>query len=1161
MKAIKIIGRIPDILSAICAVSATLLLALWLVSFCPASAMAQFTYGTILGTVTDPSGAAVPGASVTAQNLDTGVARRAETTQGGDYLMSNMPLGRYQVKAEASGFKTAVVGPLTLVVDQKLRSDFKLELGSLSQVVEVTGVGGTMLQTEQPDMNQIVQEKEIRGLPLNGRDFFALLMLSNGLQDTSNDQGGATTNVTFSVNGMRPEANSVTLDGVEMSSIRESDVDLRPNLDAISEFKVLTSTFSAEYGHTAGGVISIQTKSGTNTFHGSAYEFLRNESLNAANFFTVLKDPTKPFSADNPKYKPPLKQNMFGATLGGPIKKNKAFFFMDYQGYVVHRINTAFGKVPEAEFRDGDFSSLLPDPMNFDPWDPGDGIGIYDPATGSAELFRDPSRATPDNPEGLNIIPWDCTGLDPNCTHIHPLGWALINAQALPNLPADFPLGNYFIRQPQSTRGNEAGLRIDYTFSTKDNFFFRYRWNDSFLDTADPFARPDGPMPGIGLEVGDDSRGIVQGGTHRDRNNNMVLSEVHTFSPTLVNEARFGFHYYRLDVFQHAYGMNLAEKFGLAGVNVDPLFSGLPIIYMNNYNSLGGDDWKPLFFRERSWQLNDNLTWMTGRHALKTGFEYRPQRQDNYYTLFPHTAWWTSNIYTSLYVWWWQGHELADVLIGMPGYGYHGRRFGSPVLKDQQYSFFLQDDWKVTDKLTLNLGVRYEYVSPFYSPTNDMALFDMAQGTLLYAGKDGVSRYILYPDRNNWAPRVGLAYKVNPKTTLRAGFGVYFDPENAKRDDIKFNPPAYRQYTTDPYSDAYPDDPNQYTWNFWSPEPPPFQEPGSYPTGYDIFNVDRKLVSAYSEQYNLAVQRELPGNLLFEAAYVGSQAHKLPYIFNYNQPQRGGVPQPYPDLGTINEVRNIGDMNYHSGQFKLERRFGKGLYFLTSYTWSKAIDTVSSANFDSAVTGGVQNMLDPGQNRGVSDWDVPHRLAFSYVYDLPFGKGLRYLSNAPTVVNHLLGGWQVSGVLQASSGVPGTVSVGSTIPGGDARPNLVGNPNLPSGERSPDNWFNTEAFVANTDEAGNLLPGDAGRNILRGPRYTNVDLGVMKFFSFTERVRLQFRAEFFNLSNTPHFALPMMRMSDVSFGRLTHTRNPVNFGSTGTSYANRMIQFALKLEF
>ena len=1153
MEAIKTIGRVPNILSAIRSISATLFLALLLVSFCPATAMAQFTYGTILGTVTDPSGAAVPGAKVTATNVDTAFVRTVETDQTGSYNLVNMPLGSYQVKVEAAGFKTAMSGPFTLVVDQKLRSDFRLELGTVAQTIEVTGVGATMLQTDAPDINQLVGDREIRALPLNGRDFFSLLMLSNGLQDTSNDQGGATTNVTFSVNGMRPEANSVTLDGIEMSSIRESDVDLRPNLDAISEFKVLTSAFSAEYGHTAGGVISIQSRSGTNNFHGSAYEFLRNDALNAANFFTVLEDPTKPFSKENnPKYRAPLKQNTFGATLGGPIKKNKIFFFMDYQGYVVHRINTAFGKVPEAEFRDGDFSSLIPDFSKYDVWDPSTGTGIFDPATGSTELFRDPSRGTPDNPEGLNIIPRD---------RFHPLGWALINAAALPNLPEDFPLGNYFIRQPQRTRGNEAGVRLDYTLSSKDNLFFRYRWNDSFLDTADALARPDGPMPGIGLEVGDDTRGIIQGGTHRDRNNNMVLSEVHTFSPTLVNEARFGFHYYRLDVIQHAYGMNLAEKFGMQGVNTGPLFSGLPIIYMTNYDSLGGDDWKPLFFRERSWQLNDNLTAIRGRHTVKAGFEYRPQSQDNYYTLFPHTAWWTSNIYTSYSMWWYEGHELADVLLGIPGYGYHGRRFGSPVLKDQQYSFFVQDDWKVMDKLTLNLGIRYEYVSPFYSPTNEMALFDMAQGTLLYAGKDGVSRYILYPDKNNWAPRVGLAYKINPKTTLRSGFGVYFDPENAKRDDIKFNPPFYRQYTTDPYMDAYPDDPNQYRWDFWSPEPPPFDEPGSYPTGYDTFNVSRNLRTAYSEQYSLAVQRELPWNMLFEAAYVGSQAHKLPFVFNYNaKPDRGGG-RPISDLGDVQMVTNTGDMVYHSGQFKLERRFGKGLYFLTSYTWSKSIDTVSSANFDSAVTGGVQNIYDPKQNRGVSDWDVPHRLAFSYVYDLPFGKGLRYLANAPGVVNHLLGGWQMTGIFQASSGVPGTVRVGLSLPGGDARPNLVGNPNLPSGERSPDMWFNTKAFVANTGAGGNLLPGNAGRNIIRGAPYTNVDLGLTKFFNFTERVRLQFRAEFFNLSNTPRFALPMLKMNDPSFGMMTHTRNAVNFGSSATSYANRMIQFALKLEF
>jgi len=281
----------------------------------PGSLWAQFTTGTILGTATDPSGAAVPEAVVTAKNLETGFARNAKTDQAGNFTLVNMPLGNYQVRAEAPGFKTAVSGPFTLVVDQKLRSDFKLDLGAITQVVEVTGVGATLLQTDAPDMNQIVQDKEIRGLPLNGRDFLSLLLLSNGLQDTSNDQGGATTNVTFAVNGMRPEANSVTLDGIEMSTIRESDVDMRPNIDAISEFKVLTSSFSAEYGHTAGGVISIQSKGGTNTYHGSLYEFFRNDALNATNFFTE-PDPLNPGAG---KFQAPLKLNMFGATLGGHI--------------------------------------------------------------------------------------------------------------------------------------------------------------------------------------------------------------------------------------------------------------------------------------------------------------------------------------------------------------------------------------------------------------------------------------------------------------------------------------------------------------------------------------------------------------------------------------------------------------------------------------------------------------------------------------------------------------------------------------------------------------------------------------------------------------------------------------------------------------------------
>jgi hypothetical protein len=1120
----------------------TQVLGLLLIGFLAPPTRAQLTSGTILGTVTDPSGAAIPAATVTATNVETGFVRTVQTNNAGDYLMVNMPLGDYKVKTEASGFKTAVSGPFTLVVDQKLRSDFKLDLGKLAQVIEVTGVGETLLQTDAPDMNQIVQDKEIRGLPLNGRDFLSLLLLSNGLQDTSNDQGGATTNVTFAVNGMRPGTNSVTLDGVEMTTIRESDVDMRPNIDAISEFKVLTSSYSAEYGHTSGGVISIQTKSGTNAYHGNIFEFFRNDALNAPNFFSMPVDPRLPKSSDNKVAKAPLKLNMFGGTFGGPIQKNKTFFFADYQGYRIHKLNEAFALVPPEAFRQGDFSSLIPDPSKYSIWDPSTGYGIFDPATGSTELFKDPSRATAQNPQGLNIIPLN---------RMNPLGYALMNMYPLPNL-SNYQRGNYFIRQASQSKTDEAGLRIDRTLSARNNFFFRYRWNDSFGGTADPLARTDGPTPGIGLETGVDDRGIVGGGLDRDRNNNLAVSDVHIFSPHLINEARFGFAYYRLDDTSHAQGMNLAAKFGLQGVNIDKYSSGLPIIYMTNYTNIGGDDWKPLYFRERSWQLNDNLTIMHGRHALKTGFEYRPRTQNNWYTLFPQSAWWAGNDFTSYSQWWWNsGMDVADVLIGMPSMGFHGRRFGSPILKDRGYSAFIQDDWKITDKLALNLGTRYEYVTPFFSPTNEISMFDMAQNKLLIAGQNDVSRYIMQPDRNNWAPRVGLAYKLRAKTTLRAGFGVFFDPENAKRDDVKFNPPFYRNYTT------------WDTWNFWSAEPPPFVDPGSYPTGYDTDSVALNLRTGYSEQYNFALQHELPWNMLLEVAYVGAQAHKLPYVFNFNPKAQKTSARPIATLGDLNMVTNVGDMVYHSGQLKLERRFGKGLFFLTSYTWSKSIDNVSSADFGQEVSGGVQNIYNPQANRGVSDWDIPHRLAVSYVYDLPFGKGKQLMTRAHPVLEGLFGNWQTTGIFLASSGVPGTVIYGETAAGSFAyvRPNLVGNPLLPASERGPDHWLNLDAFVLNLDSTGNLLPGNEGRNIFRGPSYRNVDLGLTKFFPITERVRLQFRTELFNLSNTPHFALPIRKMIDASFGTITHTRNPGNYGSTAASYANRMIQFALKLEF
>ena len=1068
---------------------------------------AQITTGTILGTVSDQSGGVLAGATITATNLDTRFSRTARTDADGSYFLASMPLGRYEVQAAAPSFKTKKVGPSVLIVDQRLRVDIVLELGAVAETMEVRGAL-TMLQTDQPDVNQIVQEKEIKGLPLNGRDFFSLLLLSNGVQDTSNDQGGATTNVTFSVNGMRPEANSVTLDGVQMSSVREADVDLRPNVDAIQEFKVLTSIPSAEYGHTAGGVISIQTKSGTNTLHGSLFEFHRNDALNASNFF---KNPV------NPK-KAPLKQNHFGGTIGGPLRKDRTFFFADYQGSTLRKINEAFARVPEEPFRRGDFSSLLP------------GAVVIDPQTGL--------------PFPGNIIP---------ANRIHPLASAMINAIGLPNLPNDYPLGNYFVQQPHRVTTHEGGGRVDHVFSGNDQLFVRFRASDSHLLTADAMSRPDGPMPGLAKGTNDDDRGIVQGGTHDDRNYNGVVSYVHIFGNKLVGESRIGLHNYNLDVLSNAHGQNLAEKFGLRGTNVDELSSGLPILYLNAYTNFGGDDFKPLYFKERFWQFNQTFTYSNGGHTLKTGGELRTRKEDHYFAIFPAGAFYYYPQRTTNYTYV-GSHELAEVLLGLPMFSYHGRRFSSPVLRDNQYSAFAQDDWKIGNRLTLNVGLRYEYYTPFYSPTNEISMFDVDRKRLVLAGKDGESRYIVDPDRNDFAPRVGAVYKINDRTTLRGGFGIFYTPETAKRDDIKFNPPFYREYTLF----------DQWMW--FDPAPPAFTDPGPFPAGYNTTNIDRRFTRGYSRQWSLALQRELPGGVLAEAGYVGSGAEGLPFSVNINQPRPDGTPAPFPNLGRVSVIRPIATSSYHSGQFKLEKRFGQGFFLLATHTWSKSIDTISSAMFSAATNGGVQNIFDPEKNRAVSDWDVPHRFALSYVWDLPYGTGRRFGQDASAAMRALLGNWQLTGIFVARSGMPGTVTVGvpgtggNQVPGGDARPNLLHDPNLPSSQRSVDHWFDTKAFAAAKSPSGTLLPGDAGRNIVRGPGYVNLDLGFLKYVP-SGGGRLQFRAEVFNALNRPHLALPVLKMSDPAFGKITHTRSSTNFGSTATSFASRMIQLAVKLEF
>ena len=1064
-------------------------------------AAAQVTSGTILGTVTDGTGAILPGATVAATNNDTGFVRGMTTDVSGGFLLANLPIGSYQLKIELQGFKTKLIGPLMLIVDQRLRVDAVLELGSLAETVEIRG-RDTLLQTDQPDMNQIVQSREIKALPLNGRDFFSLLLLSNGVQDTSNDTGGATTNVTFSINGMRPESNSVTLDGVQMASVRESDVDLRPSVDAIQEFKVLSSSFSAEYGHTAGGVISIQSKSGTNDYQGSTWEFFRDDALNASNFF---RNPVNPEKA-------PLRQNQFGATLGGPLKKNRTFFFVDYQGHTLNKINEAFARVPEERFRRGDFSSLLP------------GAIVNDPLTG--------------RPFPNNIIPPE---------RFSRFGAALLNAVALPNLPDDYPLGNYFVRQPHEVTGNEGGGRLDHVFTPARRIFGRYRWSYSKTNTADALARSDGPMPGAGGGLGIDSRGIVQGGIHNDRNHNAAVSYVEVFGPRVVNDVRVGLHHYELDVLGNAHGRNLAEQNGLRGVNDgDILFSDLPAIYLNAYTNIGGTDFKPLYFRENFWQFNDTLTLMTGPHTLKVGAEYRQRLEDHYFAIFPAGAFYFYPQRTTNYTYV-GSHELAEVLLGLPFLSFHGRRFGPPDLMDRQYSIFVQEDWKPSDRLTLNLGVRYEYYTPFFSPTNEISMFDPDAGRIVIAGRDGASRSIVNGDTNDFAPRAGVAFVINPKTTIRAGYGRYYNPENAFRDDIKFNPPFYREYVLFDQ------------WMF-DELPPPFPDPGPLPAGYELKGVNKNLKRGESDHFNLAMQRELPGGFLAEAAYVGSRGRKMPFRVNRNDDPIGDAPSPFPTLGPVREIQALGTSRYDSGQFKLEKRFSQGLFLLGSYTWSKSIDTMVS-NLDRAAL--AQDVfLDPKSNRAVSDWDVPHRFSLSFVYELPYGSGRRHGADATGIARSLLADWQLTGIFIARSGMPGTVVLTrDPVKGlGNARPNLIGPPELPASQRSADRWFDTTAFAPNVVN-GVTLPGSAGRNIIRGPGYVNLDLGLAKYVPVASGVRAQFRLEVFNVLNRPHFALPVLDMSDPAFGKITHTRNSTNFGSTATSFASRMLQLGVKLEF
>lgn len=971
----------------------------YIVSFATPAAMAQVSLGTgsIEGVVRDPSAGAVPNAQIEVKNTGTGIVRSGVTDNTGRYVFLSLAIGNYEVKATASGFRPTVRSGVTLVIGRTAVVDIDLVVGQLSEAVSVTAAA-PVIESTHATLGEVVQNKQIVELPLNGRSYAQLALLSpqvvagGGGIGTRTQENSVGATGFFSISGSRPEGNQFTFNGMNVTNEFTGGTFAYPPIDSVQEFKILQNSYSAELGGRAGQVV-LTSKAGTNQFHGSAYEFLRNDHLDANNFFINLAG----------QKKRPLKLNQFGASLGGPVQlpgysgKNRTFFFANFEGARIRRGNPSTTTVPTARMRDGDLTEL--------------GRAIRDPVTGT--------------PFANAVIP---------AARINTIARNVMRLADYP-LPNVAGVRNNYVLAPSNRNDlNQLSTRVDHSFSSNDKIWGSFYWTR--LNIASPrFTQITDSKQDVTTQA------YSASWTHIFRNNllndfkagfNFVSQDIENRSPKTITNADLGF----------PANANQPQARGVS--------AGIPTFGLSGYGALGAASGPPQLFKTRHFQIADTVNWIRGAHTLRFGFDITREHEDQRFNPQIRGNYSFGGAYTS--------DGFADFLIGLPSSAIReillpASNIFESLHRGSHYYFFAQDDWKASRNLTVNLGMRYEYNGPVVEVRDRQANFIPRDGRIvrIEAPDSEFGRCLCIPTRRNFGPRIGLAYRPggSERTVLRAGYGVFFAyvPYNTKQ-TLAFNAPQIdRQTVTNTVPNPTFDLSNSFI-------------PSALSSAFSGFSHDLNFLDGMIQQWNINVQREVVNSVMVELAYAGSLAVHLDNNAGLNaaNPGPGPLPprRPIPNERVYVSANNGSTATYHAFTGKVRKEFSNGLTFLTHFTQSKSLDNTSSQLSD------FQNAHNIRSNKAHSGFHVARRFVGSTVYEFPFGKGKKYLTSASRAVDLALGGWSLTGIYTLQSGfyfsptAPNTIGIESGV----VRADRLGAGNIAPSQRTRLRWFDTAAFAA-----------------------------------------------------------------------------------------------------